>query len=155
MNEPTKNLAQHLDPTTDKFNTTGIALLAEGHDPIEIRDFYHGAGRIPDVHPVVLYEVKQRRTDGDKLVRTYISLDESRVLEMGTHIIHVLCSRFRFEAKEEDIELARETLNKMGVLGYTITPTSSSGTKVKRTVNIKEQIEYLLGLHLANPVRES
>ena len=55
MSEPTNSIVQHLDPNKDSFNMTGIALLAEGHDPVEVRDFYHNTGRMPDVHPAVLY----------------------------------------------------------------------------------------------------
>jgi len=156
MDEPTNNLAQHLNPTTDKFSTAGIALLAQEHNPKEVRDFYHRVGRMPDVHPAVLYEVRQRGTEGDKLNRIFISLDESRVLEMGTHFIHVLYGNTRLDPRHEDIELARETLRQMGLLGYTTAPiTASDGLKVTKSINITEQIEYLLGLHLATPVRES
>lgn len=156
MSEPINNLAQHLDPTTDKFSTAGIALLAQDHNPREVRDFYHKVGRMPDVHPAILYEVKKRGTEGDKLNRTFISLDESRVLEMGTHFIYVLYGNARLDPRQEDIELARETLRQMGLLGYTTSPiTASDGLKVTKAINITEQIESLLGIHLAVPIKES
>ena len=154
MNDST-NLVQHLDPTQDRFQMAGIALLAEGHEPGEVREFYLKTGAMPHVHPSVLYEVAKRGIEGDKLRRTYISLDDERLLELGGSFCRVHTGRFKSEPSEADIELARQTLQMMGILSYNATATSGDGRNVLIQVDVTKQIHDLIDLHLATPVRES
>ena len=156
MSEPT-NLVQHLDPTKDKFNIAGIALLAEGHNPTEVRDFYHNTGVLPDIHPVVLYEVKPRGADGHRLTRALISLEDGLTLNLSTHFFYVAASGSRFsqQPSPEDIQLARRTLEMIGLLQYETLADKGDGTKIKIPVQVTKQIEDFLGLHLATPVEES
>ena len=155
MNAPVNNLVRHLDPNTDTFNLAGIALAADGHDPQDVRDFYNNSGCMPDVHPAVLYEVKRRGQEGDKLTRTFISLPNERVLEIGTHFLNILYGGRRFDAAPDDIELARGTLEQIGLLSYSAKAVAGDGRKLEIPINVSGQIENLLGMHLAVPVRES
>ena len=152
MSDTTNSLVRHLDPSTDNFKMAGIALIAEDHDPKEIMEFYHKVGRMPDIHPAILYEVKRRGTEGDKLNRTFISLDGDRVLDLGTHFFYVWHRQERSDPRPEDIESAMKTLRQIGLLGYRATAPAGNGTNVTRPVDITGQIEYLLGFHLASPV---
>ena len=54
-----------------------------------------------------------------------------------------------------DIELARKTLEQIGLLGYHTTAIAGDGREITTPVDITAQIEYLLGLHLATPIMES
>ncbi len=53
------------------------------------------------------------------------------------------------------MELAKDTLGRLGTLAYEATAIAGDGREVKIPVRVTEQIEDLLGLHLATPVRES
>ena len=149
------SLVQHLDPNQDRFGMAGIALLIGDHDPHDVKKFYDQHGSMPAAHPAVLYEVRKRDPEADKLNRTFITLDGDRVLELGTHFFHVHYGRQRLEPKPADFELARKTLDQIGILEYTTTVTGIDGRKVTLPVDITGQIEYLLGSHLATPVRKS
>ncbi len=155
MNETKNTITQHLHPGADKFNIVGIALIAQDHDPKEVIGFYHRAGTLPDLHPVVLYEVKGRGTDGDKLSRALISLGEGRVLTVGTHLFYVTYGRTPLEPTPADVELVRSTLESIGVLSYEAKAVAGDGREVRRPVHITQQIEDLLDYHLATPVKES
>ena len=149
MNGQRDTGVMHLDPTKDKFNLVGIALAAEGHTPGDVIGFYHRTGVLPDVHPVVLYEVKPRGKEGHKLTRALISLQEGLVLIVSTHMFYVTYGARSHNPSTSDIELARRTLQTMGILQYESTLTTGEGTKIKTPVHVTRQIDDLIDLQLA------
>lgn len=148
-------IVQHLDPTKDKHRIVGIALAADGHNAAEVLDFYHKSGTLPEVHPVILYEVKSRGVEGDKLSRALISLDEIKLLTLGTHLFHVSQGNRTDPPNSAHIESARSTLEKMGNLKYEARAMAGDGREVRTQVDIRQEIEYLLGYHLATPIKKS
>ena len=152
MSEPSNSGVTHLDPTKDKFGLIGIALAAEDHNASEIMDFYHRSGVLPDVHPVVLYEIKSRETEGHKLSRALVSLPDGFTLNLGTHLFYVTNSTLRpRNPSESDIESARRTLEIIGVLQYEATTHRGDGIKIRVPVHVTRQIDDLLGLHANIP----
>ena len=150
MSEPT-NLVSHLSPNTDVYSRIGIALKVDGANPQEIIGFYNQSGKIPDdVHPLVLYEVAGRGSNGDRLSRALISLDTTgRALEVGSHFFNIIYGSGRSTPLPQDVANARRTLVEIGELVYEASSTTGDGTRVVVPVDVSLQITELLSHHLS------
>lgn len=138
---------RHFPPDTKAYDLVGvilgIELLAEGVNPNDLKALFNG-DVAPELHPLILYRVKDRGQEGNLVTQASVSLNDIDRFLIGRVGLRVMRGNEGMEPTRGEITKVNRYLGAFRSFRYTAKPGSGQGLELQIPVDPINQIRKLM-----------